>query len=162
MPDLRYTVPGIGQGPAAGITAFLPHLTRRAASGAQSYKYAVRGWPGTVAHPVEARTNTQMSPDSGDKAQMGYARSSDAPDAWWPQDWDQTFIAERPGAGMPVAVYSPTQPGLTTVIPVPATDFRATWQRDSARLSRRAVLNRVAEVPAWPRTYRPRRGSFNG
>lgn len=161
MPDVRYSVPGVGQGPAAGLTAFLPHFNRLAASGAQSYKYAVRGWPGNMAHPAPT-TDTQISPDSGDKAQMGSARSSDAPEAWWPQDWDQTFIAERPGAGMPVAVYSPTQPGLTTVIPVPATDFRATWQRDSARLSRRAPLNRVAQLPWFPRAYRAPSGSWNG
>lgn len=167
MPDLRYTVPGIGAGPAAGITAFLPHLNRRAASGAQSYKYAVRGYPGTQAHPaptgeIQPTANYGDTRDTSDQALMGTSRSQDAPDAWWPQDYDQTFIAERPGAGMPVAVYSPTQPGLTTVIPVPATDFRATWQRDSARLSRRAPLNRVAEVPWFPRTYRAPRGSWNG
>lgn len=161
MPDPRYSVPGIGQGPAAGLTAFLPHFTRPAASGAQSYKYAVRGAPGTWAHPAPT-VDTQMSPDEGDKAQMGSARSSDAPQAWWPQDYDQLFIGEWPGAGMPIAVYSPTQPGLTTVIPVPATDFRALWQRNSARLSRPAVLNRVAEVPWFPRNYRAPRGGFNG
>jgi|SRR5215469_5073029 len=161
MPDVRYVVPGIGPGPAAGLTAFLPHFNRAAAGGAQSYKYAVRGYPGNQAHPAPT-VDTQMSPDSGDKAQMGYARSSDAPEAWWPQDWDQVFIAERPGAGMPVQVYSPTQPGLTTLLPVPATDFRATYQRDSARTSRPAVLNRVAQLPWFPRVYKASDGGFNG
>lgn len=160
MPDVRYTVPGIGQGPAAGLSAFMPHFNRQAAGGAQSYKYAITR-AGPWAHPAPT-TDTQISPDSGDKAQMGYARSSDAPDAWWPQDWDQTFIAERPGAGMPIKIYSPTQPGLTTVLPVPATDFRALYQRDSARLSRRAVLNRVKQLPYFPRIYQAGDGGFNG
>jgi hypothetical protein len=162
MPDVRYTVPGIGQGPSAGLTAFMPHFNRQAAGGAQQYKYAIDGWPGTVAHPVTAKVDTQISPDAGDKAQMGYARSSDAPDVWYPQDWQQTVAIERPGAGMPIKVYSPTQPGLTTVLPVPATDLRALYQRDSARISRRAVLNRVKQLPYFPRIYKAGDGSFNG
>jgi len=161
MPDVRYSVPGIGQGPAAGITAFMPHFNRQAAGGAQSYKYAVRGWPGNVAHPAPT-INTQMSPDEGDKAQMGYARSSDAPEAWWPQDYDQLFIAERPGAGMPIQRYDPTRPGLTTVLPVPAVDFRALLLARSSREARPAVLNRVGQLPWFPRLYRARDGNYNG
>lgn len=162
MPDVRYTVPGIGQGPSAGLTAFMPHFNRPAASGAQQYKYGMDASAGQRPYIVTAKQDTQMSPDQGDKAQMGYARSSDAPDAWYPQDWQQVIAIERPGAGMPIKVYSPTQPGLTTVLPVPATDFRALYQRDSARISRRAILNRVKQLPYFPRIYQAGDGSFNG
>jgi hypothetical protein len=161
MPDVRYELPGLSRGPAAGLTAFMPHFNRYAASGAQSYKYAVRGWPGNMAHPAPT-VDTVPSPDLGDLAQAGYARSVDAPQAWWPQDYDQTFIAERPGAGMPIQYYDPTRPGLTTVLPVPSTDYRALYQKDSYRNTRRAILNRVRQLPWWPREYVAEDGIYNG
>lgn len=161
MPDVRYSVPGVPEGPAAGLTAFMPQFVRHAASGAQAYKYDVDSYLGMVG--VAAPTgDTQMSPDTGDRAMAGTARSSDAPQAWWPQKGYQRVAVERPGAGMPVQVYSPTQPGLTTVLPVPASDMRALYQRDSARLSYRAVLQRARQLPWWPRVYQAGDGSFNG
>lgn len=161
MPDVRYSVPGVPEGPAAGITAFMPQFIRHAASGAQAYKYDVYSSLGMAAIPAPTG-NTQMSPDQGDRAMSGTSRSSDAPQAWWPFVSYQAVAIERPGAGMPVQVYSPTQPGLTTLLPVPATDLRTLYQRDSARLSYRAILNRVRQVPWWPRTYRAEDGSSNG
>lgn len=161
MPDVRYSVPGVPEGPAAGLTAFMPQFIRHAASGAQAYKYDVDSYLGMVAVPAPTG-DTQMSPDTGDMALTGSGRSSDAPQAWWPQKSYQRVAIERPGAGMPVQVYSPTQPGLTTLLPVPATDLRALYQRDSARLSYRAVLNRVRQVPWFPRVNRADSGTFNG
>jgi hypothetical protein len=155
MTDVRYSVPGVPPAPAAGITAFVPHFNRMAASGAQSYKYAVHGSPGTEAIPMTARVNTQISPDYGDLAQAGPARSSDAPDAIWPQLYYQSFIAE-PAQSAPLTgprYYSPQQPGLTTLLPVPAEDGRALYQAKSARLAYRAVLNRVKQLPWFPKLY---------
>lgn len=161
MPDVRYAVPGVPPGPAAGITAFMPHFTRHAASGAIAYKYDVDSYLGMVAVPAPTG-NTQMLPDAGDAAMMGSGRSSDAPQAWWPQKGYQRVAVERPGAGMPVQVYSPTQPGLTTVLPVPASDMRALYQRDSARLSYRAILQRARALPWFPRVTRDETGTWNG
>lgn len=158
MPEVRYQVPGVPEGPARGLSAFTPGLTRQAAGGAQRYKYAVTSLLGRGAVPAPT-VNTQMSPDEGDKAQMGTARSSDAPQAWWPQQSYQAIIAERPGAGMPIAYYSPQYPGRTTLLPVPAVDYRGIYQQESARLSRAAVLNRVRQLPWWPRTWNARSGS---
>ena len=151
MPDVRYTVPGIEAGPAAGLTAFTPAFHRHAASSAQSYKYAARGYPGTRAIPQTARRDTQISPDEGDRAAAGTSRSSDAPDAIWPNQYYQAYAAEYPGAGMPVRYYSPTMPGATTLLPVPAQDWRGLYQSQSARLARRAVLNRARQLPWFPR-----------
>ena len=154
MPDVSYRVPGVPSGPSAGITAFLPHFNRQAGSGAQAYKYAVAGFPGNRAVPAPYGPEAVLgagSPVAG--ASMGGARSADAPAAWWPQQWYQQFLAEPPGAGMPIQVYSPTQPGLTTLLPVPAANVALGLRQDSARLSRKAVLQRVRQLPWWPRQY---------
>jgi hypothetical protein len=163
MPEVRFSVPGVPPEAAKGITAFAPHYNRPAASSAQDYKYAVEGYPGTRAIPVQARQNTQISPDYGDLAQAGFARSSDAPDAFWPNQYYQSFIAEHPGGNSPTPqVYQPQAPGLTTLLPVPAEDGRATYQAASARLSYAGVLNRKREVPVFPRLYAPGQGTWNG
>ena len=159
MPHVGYRMPGVPPGPAKGASAFMPPFQPYCASGAQQYKYALVSYLGRVAIPMQARRDTQISPDPGDKAQMGYARSSDAPDAIWPQKSFQYRAVERPG--MPIAYYSPTRPGRTTLLPVPAEDYRALYQRKSARLSRVAILNRVRQLPWWPRTYRAPDGSGN-
>jgi len=152
MPEVSYRVPGVPPGPGQGITAFLPHFNRHAAGGAQSYKYAVVGHPGTRMIPAPT-IDTVPSPDLGDLAQMGYARSSDAPPGIWPNKYYQTYIAEPPGAGMPIQYYSPTQPGLTSLLPIPANNVALGLRSNSARLSRKALLNRVKQLPWWPRTY---------
>ena len=161
MPEVRYQVPGVPPGPGKGLTAFTPAFVRFAASGAQRYKYALTSTLGRTAVPAPV-TDTTPSPDVGDLAQAGQYRSSDAPPAWWPQESYQRVIAELPGAGMPVAYYSPQFPGRTTLLPVPAEDYRAQYQRDSARLARRTVLNRIAQLPWFPRVYKAPDGSFNG
>ena len=154
MPDVSYRVPGVPSGPSAGITAFLPHYNRPAGGGAQSYKYALLGFPGNRAIPAPYGPESALgagNPVAG--VRMGTARTVDAPPAFYGQQWFQGFIAEPPGAGMPVQVYSPTQPGLTTVLPVPAGNIALGLRRDSARLSRKAILNRVKQLPWWPRQY---------
>jgi hypothetical protein len=100
-----------------GISAFTPNLTRPAASGAQQYKRGVVGQPGTQGIPAPTQ-NTQISPDAGDKAQMGWARSSDAPDTWYPQLWYQSSLYGAPGPVTPVKIYS------DNMMPVPAKDPR--------------------------------------
>jgi hypothetical protein len=163
MADVRYSVPGVPPDPAKGITAFSPAFIRHAASSALQYKQAVQGFPGTRGIPMSARVNSQISPDYGDLAQAGTARSSDAPDTIWPNQYYQDAPGE-PGHGWPdagVAVYSPQHPGLTTLLPVPAEDGRATYQARSARLAYRAVLQRVAELPWFPRVYVAPRGGGN-
>jgi hypothetical protein len=111
----KYIVPGIPQG--AQLSAFMPNWVRLAQSGAVRYKQAVSGSPGTQSIPAPT-TNTVPSPDLGDIAQMGTARSSDAPQSWNPQLYYQTALTERPGAGMPIRVYS------DNLMPVPAVDGR--------------------------------------
>jgi hypothetical protein len=119
-----------------GLSAFMPHYNRLAASGAQQYKVGVVGQPGTARIPLSARVNSVPSADPGDIAQMGLSRSSDAPDAFWPNLYyvypDRGFW---PGAGMPVQMYNPVRPQDTTMIPVPATDLRGVYQARAALLS---------------------------
>jgi len=85
---------------------------------ATQYKDGVTGYPGTVGIPAPTG-NTVPSPDWGDKAQAGFARSTDAPDMIYPNKyWARPQEAYWPGAGMPVSVRS------DNLMPVPATDPR--------------------------------------
>jgi hypothetical protein len=93
----------------------MPHLNRMAGSGAQSFKLAVAGQPGTQGIPAP---DPGVPRDRTAQAQMGTARSGDAPNAWYPQLWFQDRLTERPGAGMPLRVYS------DNLMPVPAIDPR--------------------------------------
>lgn len=154
MPEVSYRVPGVPAGPSNGLTAFMPHYNRPAGGGAQSFKYAVNGYPGTRGIPAPPDPSAVVA--AGNLvagATMGAARSVDAPPFIYPGQYYESFIAERPGAGMPIQYYSPTQPGLTTVLPVPASNVALGLRRDSARLSRRAILNRVKQLPWFPRNY---------
>lgn len=152
MPEFRYSVPGIPPEESAGLSAFMPHANRYAASGAQTYKYAVRGYPGTRGIPAPT-INTQMSADRGDLAQTGFARSSDAPDMWWPQDYDQTFIAEAPGAGMPILRIDPVNPGPRSLLPVAAVDVTDIARGRQAMSPPTGVVQRVRQLPWFPRLY---------
>lgn len=153
MTDVRYAVPGIPPSQAAGITAFMPHFNRPAASGAQSYKYGVVGSPGTRAHPAPTG-NTQISPDIGDKAQAGTARSSDAPDVWYPQDYDVLMAwAERPGAGMPIHLPDNNFIGAQNMIPVPAGNPGVMARANQAMSPPTAVVQRIRQLPWFPRLY---------
>lgn len=163
MPSPRYETTGLPPEAAAGLSAFLPHFNRLAGSGAQQYKEAVRGYPGTRAIPIQFMDSTAPSPDPGDLALAGTARSSDAPDAIWPNIyWSGPTGRYRPGAGMPVQVYDPTAPELTTMIPVPAVSLRTTYLKRSARLSAAIDTERQKAMPnpagrlmrRWSRRFR--------
>lgn len=153
MPDVRYQVPGVPKGPGQGITAFMPHFNRFAASSAQQYKYGLMGGPAWP-HPVDMR-DWPPSPDLGDLAQAGYARSSDAPDGYWRDDYD--FVApraERPGAGMPILIPDLCDTtGMRSLIPMPSGPTDVIARTQSARLSRPGLLNRVKQAPWFPRVY---------
>jgi len=158
MPEVRYSIPGVPPDPARGITAFAPHFNRMASGGAQSYKYAVIGRPGTRGIPIDARArNVEGHYTAG--AMQGTARSSDAPDAIYPNQYYQHFAAERPGGATAPRVYSPQQPGRTTLLPVPAEDGRGAYQAHSARLANpNAATRRPGQVPWFPRFYSPNAG----
>jgi hypothetical protein len=136
-----------------GISAFMPHFNRPAASGAQSYKYGIQGGPALYHHAPT--TDTAPSPDLGDLAQAGYARSTNAPDAWYIDDYNLTGNrAEYPGAGMPVILPdNGDMASYRSLIPVPAGNLVIGQRRDSALLSVPGVLNRVKQIPWWPRTW---------
>lgn len=162
IPD-RTSNPDIA-GPAAGLTAFLPNLTRMAASGAQCYK-SVTGGP-AQRQLIFNMSATVPSPDLGDIAQMGWARSADAPDA----TYKDLYVAHPepeyyPGAGMPVQVSDPVRPQDTTMLPVPAVSFRAYWQRMQASLAYGVQPGGQRQVVAWPRQlqrWRPRNSLSRG
>ncbi len=160
----RYQTTGIPPEAARlGLSAFMPHFTRLAASGAQSYKGGVTGRPGT--HPIAARPYAGPvvpSPDLGDLAQMGLSRSVDAPDAFWPnQYWVTTDpVWDRAGGTAQVQVYNTTRPQDTTMIPVPAIDLRGVYQARAAtlqagiRTDRTSALKQAAAFVRWPRVRR--------
>jgi len=158
----RYQVSGIPPVMAGlGMSAFMPHYNRLAASGAQSFKGGVTGRPGT--HPIPVRPHTQgipPQPGSNDMAIMGTARSSDAPDAIWPnQYWTRTDpLYDTSGGTARVEVYTPTRPQDTTIIPVPAVDLRSVYQERAAMSggvaanqgSRGAALRQAMAFVRWP------------
>jgi hypothetical protein len=138
----KYVVPGVPAG--AQPSAFMPHWNRYAASGAQQYKIGLSGNPGTLAVPAPTR-NTQMSPDPGDKAQMGTARSSDAPDVWFPQVYYQPTLMAAPGPVTPVRIYS------DNLMPVPAVDPRGIPARLSRPVNQRGQqqISQIRAMPVW-------------
>ena len=147
----RYTTSGIP--PQLACTAFMPHFNRMRASGAQQYKYGLEGHPGTQGIPIDM-AGAVPSPDLGDVVLAGTSRSTDAPDVIFPQLYYQRWAIEWPGAGMPVRIYDPTQPGPTTLLPLPATDYRAMYQQRSARLSAnfpQLGQHQIRERPRLPR-----------
>ena len=113
---MKYTVP-LPAKLLGGVSAFTPNLVRLAGGGAQQYKRGLEGQPGTAAVPAPT-ADTQISPDPGDKAQMGTARSSDAPQVWYPQLYYQQNLRGNPGPVTPVQIYS------NNLLPVPAIDPR--------------------------------------
>jgi len=138
----HYYLPGVP--PGASLSAFMPRLDRAAGSGAQQFKQAVTGQPGTMAIAAPTK-DTVPSPDLGDLAQAGSARSSDSPDLWYPQLWYQRYLTERPGAGMPIRVYS------DNLMPVPAVDPRgrgALLAKPINQRGRRQIGWRRA-LPSW-------------
>ena len=143
---IRYQVPG-WPGQVQGHAAVTPHFTRPAGSGAMQYKDGVTGRPGTTAIPVRP---VIPSPDIGDKAQAGISRSSDAPDAFYPnQYWARPERAYWPGAGMPVSVQS------DNLMPVPATDPRGIGaiMAEALGIARSLGITQIKQYPhlaVWP------------
>lgn len=141
---MRFQVPGVPAG--AAVTAFAPHLNRMAGSGAQMYKGGVSGQPGTRAVPAPV-TDTQMHQDTGDLAQAGTARSSDAPSAWYPQLWHERSLNGDGTMGYvtPVRVYS------DNLMPVPAVDPRGIPARLSRRITQRGgrQIGQPRVIPTW-------------
>jgi hypothetical protein len=138
----RYEVPGWPV-TVQGHSAVSPNLTRYAASGAQQYKDGLTGQPGTQAIPVHP---VIPSPDIGDAITMGYSRSRDAPNYFFPNlYWARPQRGYWPGAGMPVSVRS------DNLMPVPATDPRGTPARLSVPivLRGRKQIVQPAQLPRW-------------
>jgi hypothetical protein len=146
---MRYTVPGVPPSAAKGSTAFTPHMTRLAASGAQSYKATVSGQPGTEAIPAP-RSQAYAGLDRAAVAQKGLYDSGDAPAVWYPSVYYSRPV-NWPGAGMPIRVYDPTDPGLTTVVPVPAVGGRG------YRLKKSATLAAGISRRGWRQIFQPAR-----
>ena len=164
----RYETTGIpdrlASGSALGLSAFMPHFNRLAASGAQAYKGQVHGAPGTQRIGISPlRQGIPPSPDPGDMALMGTSRSTDAPNAIWPNLYFDNPAAQGPdgaryypGAGQPVQIYDPVRPQDTTMIPVPSVDLRALYIARSARLAggisndRSRALKQAFAFIRWP------------
>lgn len=155
----RYAVSGVPPEAAdLGSSAYTPNLTRMAASGAYAYKLLVRGYPGNREQPIQFMDSTRPSPDLGDEALAGTAKSTDAPNSIWPNIyWTYPEPDYWPGAGMPVQIYDPTRPQDTTMIPVPAEDYRQTYGMKAATLAmgvnndrKNTVKQGIRQLIKWP------------
>lgn len=148
---MRYELPGLPpEIAAAGLSAFMPGMTPHASSGAQSYKYAVSGYPGTRAIPTPT-ASTQMDSGKSAIAQQGTGRSSDAPEAFYPNQYYARYAAEYPGAGQQILLPDPVNPGPTTLLPVPAVDALAAARAKQYQSQRQAgILQRVRQIPWLP------------
>lgn len=137
---MRYQVTGVPAG--VQMSAIMPGLVRLAASGAQQYKQAVQGSPGTRAVPAPTQ-DTVPSPDLGDLAQGGPHRSGDSPQAWYPQLYFQDSLTERPGAG--IRVYS------DNMLPIPARDARGRGQLLARPITQSSLFQTAAPrvIPTW-------------
>jgi hypothetical protein len=139
---VKFVLGGLPAG--AQVSAFMPHYNRLAASGAIMYKHAVNGQPGTQAIPAPT-LNTVPSPDRGDLALAGTARSSDAPDFIYPgQYYERSLDGDgTQGPVTPVRIYS------DNLMPVPAQDPRGRPARLAKRV-RNAGQFQVAQPRAMP------------
>jgi hypothetical protein len=115
--SFAYYLPGVP--PGASLSAFMPHADKYAASGAQMFKGAVSGQPGTMAIPAPTG-DTTPSPDAGDLVLAGTSRSSDSPDVWYPSKYFERSLDGDGSMGpvCPVQIYS------NNLMPVPAVDPR--------------------------------------
>jgi hypothetical protein len=165
----RYTTTGIpptlAAGSALGLSAFMPHFNRLAASGAQAFKGGVVGLPGTAEIRIAGIPNTIPSPDIGDIVLGGQHATYLQPNSIWPNLYYDVPTAVGgdgyryyPGAGMPVQVYDPVRPQDTTMIPVPATDLRGVYLSRSALMAggisgekaRGNALKQAFNFVRWP------------
>lgn len=149
MAEPRFIVPG-WPAAVAGYAAAVPRFTRHAGSGAIQYKDRVTGQPGTMAIPTDAK-GTVPSPDLGDIALMGLSRSSDAPEAFYPNQYyarpERMFW---PGAGMPVSYQSDNLMPVPAVDPrgIPSTMYTPINQRGQRQIQTRPPLPRWAAINA--------------
>lgn len=138
---MRYTVPG-WPNRQLGHSAVTPNLTRMAGSGAQQFKQAVTGQPGTQAIPVEP-----VIPDGGRaaQAQMGLSRSGDAPNVFYPNLYWLGRATRQPGAGMPISVQS------DNLMPVPAVDPRGIPSSQFQPINQRGqvAIPALPNLPKW-------------
>lgn len=158
----RYVTSGIPPEQAAlAGSAFMPFFTRMAASGAETYKTLLPG-SGPARRHAAPTIDTVPSPDLGDMVLMGTSRSSDAPDAWYINDYDTIpdRVWDTTGGTARVQVYNPVAPELTTMIPVPAVDLRSLYQARSAALAggvrsnRDKALHQATAFAKWPKARR--------
>jgi hypothetical protein len=124
-----------------GHSAVTPALVRMASGGAQEYKTKLVGQPGTQGIPV---SGTVVDQGRVGQAQMGLGRASDAPDMVYPQRYYVAGLTERPGAGMPISVYS------DNLMPVPAVDPRGIPSSQFQPINQRGQ-RAVNWAPAMPR-----------
>jgi hypothetical protein len=137
---VRYLVPGWPV-KVNGHSAATPNLTRMAGGGAQQYKQAVTGQPGTQGIPVEP---VVPSADIGDLVLAGTSRSPDAPNVIYPNLYF-TGPTNYPGAGMPISRLS------DNLMPVPAVDPRgipSTQYKPVNRRGQRAIQT-LPNMPRW-------------
>lgn len=155
----RYRVTGLPPKAAAGLSAFFPHYTRLAGSGAQQYKDGVTGRPGSPGISIQMQANP--TPDLTSLAFKGTASSSDAPWEFFPgQYFAMPERNYRPG--LLVQVYDPTAPQNTTMIPVPAVSGRQHRLRKSAALAGGIKGSSRRQIPLIPRGLAPWRSRSTG
>lgn len=140
---MRYQVTGVPSG--VQLSAIMPNMVRLAGSGAQQYKQALHGYPGTLAIPAPTG-DTTPSGDLGDLAQGGYHRSVDAPDQWYPQLYFQDSLTNTPASESPgIRVYS------DNLLPVPARDARGRGAVLARPVTQRGLfqIGQPRVIPNW-------------
>jgi hypothetical protein len=119
---VRYSVPGI---PAQfSATAFTPNIVRQAAGGAQQFKSALTGQPGTQAIAAPYPEGVSQDP-----TYVSISESRAMPPWWYPQLYYQRGLTNLP----PVAIYS------DNCLPIPAVNPRG---RSAVLAGRRKVGGR--------------------
>ena len=142
MPGFAYYLPGVP--PGASLSAFMPHAAKSAASSAVSYKGTVTGHPGTAAIPAPTRDTVTPGGAVG-QFNMGTARSTDAPDTWYPAQYYERELK----SGYPV---TPVRIFSDNLMPVPAVDPRGRPARLARPIVQRggAQLGQPPALPSWP------------
>jgi hypothetical protein len=141
---MRYIVPGIPAG--KDRSAFTPNMTMLAGGGAQSYKGAVSGQPGTMGIPVD-NPGARVDPGPSAQAMMGYHRSSDAPNQFFPNIYYQRALTNSPQQdARQIRVYS------DNMLPVPAVDPRGIPSTQFMPINQRGVaqLQSLPNLVTWP------------
>lgn len=140
---MKFVLTGLPQG--AQASAFMPHFNRLATAWQMS-KGAVTGQPGTQGIPAPT-INTTPSPDIGDLALSGTARSVDSPDVWYPSKYYERSLNGDGSMGpvTPVRIYS------TNVMPVPAVDPRGIPARLARPVNQRGLqqISQPRALPWW-------------